>query len=262
MGRATLEKKIIERLGEEKYSNQECLMKIVEYHKAIDMIVEFQDKYRARVHTNYNAFKKGMVENPYHTSVYGVGIRGNKYPTKINGKNIKEYNVWFQMLRRCFNERNNEPTYKVVTCCNEWLLFENFYEWLHKQENFNKWLTGDKWAIDKDILVKGNKVYSPDVCCLVPQNVNCLFTKHDAARGDYPIGVIKSRSGFVARCMNPFTKEFTHLGTFATPEKAFEVYKTYKEKIIRQVAEYEYKIGNITKSCYESMMSYIVEIDD
>ena len=148
------------RLGEEKYSNQECLMKIVEYNKATDIVVEFQDGYKARVHTNYNAFKKGMVVNPYYTSVYGVGIRGNKYPTKINGDMTKEYETWFQMIRRCFNKREREPTYKNVNCCDEWLLYENFYEWLHNQENFDRWLNGEKWTIDKDILVKGNKIYS------------------------------------------------------------------------------------------------------
>lgn len=252
------------RLGEEKCNNQGCLMKIAEYNKAIDIVVEFQDEHKARVHTNYNAFIKGMVENPYYTSVYGVGIRGNKYPTKINGSMTKEYSAWFQMIRRCFNKKEKEkhPTYQNVACCDEWLLFENFYEWLHGQENFNKWLNGDKWAIDKDILVKGNKTYSPETCCLVPQNVNVLFTKHDAARGDCPIGVIKHRDRYAARCMNPFIGKQITLGYRLTESSAFNVYKSYKENIIKQVARNEYLNGNITKACYEAMVNYEVEIDD
>ena len=95
------------------------------------------------------------------------------------------------MINRCFYEKIKEehPTYKNVTCSEEWLLFENFYEWLHLQENFDKWYNEDKWCLDKDILVKGNKIYSPKTCCLVPQNVNTLFTKKNANRGKLPIGV-------------------------------------------------------------------------
>lgn len=250
------------RLGEERLNNQGYLMRIVKYNKAIDIVVEFQDEHKARVHTNYACFAKGAVKNPYHTLVYGIAIRGDKYPASVDGNQTKEYSAWFQMIRRCFAKRVNQPTYNDVVCCNEWLYYENFYEWLHKQENFDKWLNNDGWHLDKDIIIKGNKIYSPETCCLVPQNVNCLFTKHDAARGSYPIGVIKAANGFVARCMNPFIKKFIHLGTYETPEKAFLAYKLYKENIIKQVAKEEYMIGNIVKQCYESMLNYKVEITD
>jgi hypothetical protein len=142
------------------------------------------------------------------------------------------------------------------------LSYENFYEWLHSQPNFDKWYNGKRWAVDKDIFVKRNKVYSPDTCCLVPQNVNCLFLKREAERGDYPIGVHYSENGFIARCRNPFENRAEELGLYSTPEKAFNAYKTYKEDIIKQVAQIEFDAGNITEECYLAMMSYEVEIDD
>lgn len=253
------------RLGEENLNNQGCLMKIIQYNKAVDILVEFQDKYKGIVHTTYDNFIKGNVKNPYYPSVYGVGMFGMLYPSKINGVVTKEYDMWTKVLQRCYSDSfcEKHTAYKNVTCCEEWLLFERFYEWLHIQENFEKWLNGNRWNVEKDILIKGNKVYSPKMCCLVPQNVNNLFIKEESTRGKFPIGVRATKYGtFQSYCNNPFTSKIEHLGTFATPEQAFLVYKNKKESYIKQVAKEEYSKGNITKQCYDAMMDYEVEIDD
>ena len=253
-----------EHLQEEKYNNQGCLMKIVEHNKSNDIVVEFQDGHKTRVHSIYGNFKSGSIKNPYYPSVYGVGIIGTKYPRSVNCRNIKEYETWRHILRRCYDSelKGRQPTYNDVSCCDEWLCYENFYEWLHKQSNFDKWYEGKRWAVDKDIFTKRNKVYSPENCCLVPQNVNCLFLKREAERGEYPIGVRYTNDGFLAVCRNPFLDSAEELGYYSTPERAFNAYKVYKENIIKQVAEIEYKNGNIIKECYEAMLNYVVEIDD
>lgn len=253
------------RIGEELLNYQNDLMRIVEYHDANDIVVEFQDEYNGRVHTNYYNFKHKSVKNTYHPEVCGVGIIGSKYMARLPyGEPTKEYSTWRSMLRRCFDDKRKslQPTYKDATCCDEWLLFENFYEWLHSQSNFDKWLNGDKWAIDKDILVKGNKTYSPSTCCLVPKNVNNLFIKSQNARGKYPIGVGKQYKNFTAKCQNPFTGKTEPLGTHETVEQAFLAYKKEKESYIKQVATEEYSKGNVTKQCYEAMINYNVEITD
>lgn len=254
----------INRLGEKRLNNKGCLMKIIEYNDANNVIVEFQDEYRAKVSTAYRHFVKGKVRNPFNLSVFEAGAVGSKYLTKINGKHIKEYVAWCGMLERCFDNKYKEvrPTYQDVTCCEEWLCFENFYEWLHSQENFDKWLNGDRWAVDKDILVKGNKVYSSDVCCLVPINVNSLFVKNDILRNELPIGVRQSGNKFSAYCQNPFTNKREYIGIYAIPEEAFCAYKTYKENLIKQIAQIEFDRGNITKRCYDAMIKYKVEITD
>lgn len=252
------------RLGEEKYNKQGCLMKIVEYNDSHNILVEFQDIYKAKVRTRYAHFISGSIRNPYFADVFGMGILGDKYPSWNNGKVTREYATWKRILQRCFDDNYQmvQPTYKESTICEEWLLFDNFYEWLHSQLNFDKWLYGNRWALDKDILVKGNKVYSPDTCCLVPQSVNSLFTKCDTARGETLIGVHKQRGRFLALCHNPFANEQEYLGSYETQEQAFNTYKQRKEEIIRQVAKEEYNNGNITKECYEAMMNYKVEITD
>lgn len=256
------------RLGEERFNNNGELMKIVEYNKYMDVIVEFQDEHKYRVHTNYGNFINGSVKNLFAKSVYGIGITGDKYPTKVNNVRKKEYEAWMGVLERCFkNDDEKHPTYKNATCCKEWLYYPNFYEWLHNQENFDKWYNGRRWCVDKDILVKGNKVYSPDTCCLVPDNINILFIKSNALRGDLPIGVSihplhKGKYYAQMSITKNGKRKNMFLGLHKTVEEAFVSYKTEKEKYIKQIAEDEYAKGNITKVCYDAMMAYQVEITD
>lgn len=241
-------------------------MKIIEYNSNRNIIVEFQDEFKYKKHTTYDSFKNGEVKNPYFPNVYGVGIVGDKYEVKSKrNKATKEYEAWRGMIRRCFDKKFKEkqPTYENVTCCNEWLLYENFYEWLHKQPNFQKWLNGERWAIDKDILNKGNKIYSPETCCLVPMNINNLFVKSDASRRkNLPIGVYVHGSNYQAACGNLHNKKM-YIGAYKTPEEAFYLgYKPHKETLIKQVAEIEFAKQNISKQCYDAMINYKVEITD
>lgn len=244
-------------------------MKLVSYKNRHSIFVEFQDKYKALVHTKWAAFLAGEVKNPYFPQVLGHGMVGNKY--SIRDENhiiIKEYNTWHNIMIRCYNDKVKKeirPTYKDVTCCDEWLLFENFYEWIHSQENFDRWLNGDKWAVDKDILVKGNKVYSPETCCLVPLNVNSLFVKSNANRGNFPIGVYTTKGKYYAHIIYGSKNNRCKATAYAypTPEDAFYLgYKPAKEAYIKKVAQEEYELGNITKGCYKAMMNYQVEITD
>ena len=247
-----------ERIGKTNINNKGSSMKVIEYITKGDIIVEFQDEYKARVHTSWSMFDKGLVKNPYIPSVYNIGIKGNKYPSKINQKYTEEYRKWQNMLSRCYDKRFKESyAYKDVTCCEEWLLYENFYEWLHSQENYNQWISSnDRWSLDKDILVKGNKIYSPNVCSLVPEKVNNLFIRKKSSRGELPIGVSKQGKYYASDCNGKY------VGLSKTPEEAFEIYKIKKEESIKQIAQEEYDKGNITKRCYNAMMNYEVEITD
>ena len=118
--------------------------------------------------------------------------------------------------------------------------------------------------LDKDILCKGNKIYSRDTCIFVPQRINLLFTKSDKARGDNPIGASPTPAGnYMVRCRDGYGK-MDYLGTYPTKEEAFRVYKNYKENLIkRTIDSYE---GKIPKPHYSrlktAMYNYEVEMDD
>ena len=256
------EKQKQERLGETNISNEGCEMKIVEYKKANDIIVEFQDEYKANVHTKYCHFKIGNVKNPFYKSVYGTGFIGTgKYKVKENGKLTKAYICWGNMLKRCYDPYylNKKPTYIDCYVCDEWLCFQNFCKWFYKHYYEIK---GKTMHLDKDILIKRNKIYSPETCCLVPNDINTLFVKRQNDRGIYPIGVKlnKSKNKLEVTCSTLEKREF--LGTFPLnrPFQAFYTYKIYKENYIKQVAD-EYK-DLIPKELYNAMYRYEVEIND
>lgn len=257
-----MDKRIIEgqkRIGETNQNKYGSTMKIVEYNKATDILVEFDNNYQVR--TNYNHFKKGDIGNPYDKTIHGVGYLGEgKYRTKVNGVKTPQYLVWMAMFNRCYSEvfQKDNPIYIDCRVCEEWHNFQIFSRWY--DENFYTLEEKCSIAIDKDILIKGNKIYSPETCIFVPQFINNLFTKSNKTRGKYLIGVTfnKARQKFIAQLNIDNVKK--QVGIFDNELDAFFAYKKAKEDYIKSVAE-KYK-DQIPEKLYNVMMNYEVEIDD
>ena len=203
--------------------------------------------------------KRGNVKDPYSPSVYGVGILGTKYPSTINGIHTKEYKLWQNMLVRCYSDssKKRRPTYEGCEVSDNFKNYEYFYEWCHKQIGFSN----KDWHLDKDLLVKGNKVYSETTCVFLPNEVNSLLTKRTASRGEHLIGVSwhKRDKAFRAR-VNKNKGKSEHLGLFKTEIEAFNAYKKAKEAFIKEQAN-KWK-GQIDDRAYNALMNYTVEITD
>lgn len=191
--------------------------------------------------------------------LYGFGIGARKYPSSIAGKHTPEYRLWKAMLRRCYSEKERHllPSYEGCSVSENFKSFDYFYEWCQEQIGFE--IKG--FALDKDILVKGNKLYSEDTCVFVPKAVNQLLITKSSCRGEYLIGVSfeKSRSKFVSKC-SIGNRNSHNLGRFATEIEAFQTYKTFKEAYIKQVAE-QYK-SQIDPRAYKALIEYEVHITD
>ena len=249
-----------DRTGEIRYNNQGLKMKIVRYKNTYDIDIEFENGY-IKKNSDYSNFKKGTIKNPYCLEVCGVGYIGEgEYKGTINRKRTKEYEHWSGMLKRCYDEKKliKNPTYKGCSVCEEWHNFQNFAEWFHN--NYYE-VDGEMMSLDKDILVKGNKVYSPETCMFVPQRINTLFINKNSKRCKYPIGVQKDRNrkGYTVKGSIK-DKTNNYIGHADTIEKAFNIYKEFKENYIKQVAD-EYK-DKIPEKLYEAMINWIVEITD
>lgn len=163
------------------------------------------------------------------------------------------------MLRRCYSPalQAKYPTYIGCTVSENFKNFQWFTEWCQHQTGYD--LKG--YQLDKDILVARNKVYSEDVCVFVPNAVNSLIIKRDAARGSLPVGVClqKDSGKYVANCSNGKGKRI-HLGYFENKETAFLAYKDFKENLVKAVAD-EYRLS-IDSRVYDALVSYEVKIDD
>ena len=247
----------IERLGEINYNFYGSQMIIVQYLNKRNIVVRFDNGYQVK--SNYETFKKGVIKNPYDRSVYKIGyISEGSFSVAINGKHTLYYEIWKGLLRRCYSLEfhKKQPAYKGCTVCKEWHNFQVFAKWM--SENYYE-IQDHEMQLDKDILVKGNKVYSPETCCFVPQNINKLFTKTDKARGEFPIGVTFKENKYISNCCNG-KKKSIYLGAFSTFEEAFKAYKIGKEKVIKEIAE-KYK-SQIPEKLYNALMNYQVEITD
>ena len=209
--------------------------------------------------THLGCIKNGKVKDPHSPSVYSIGVVGTKYPSTINGVLIKEYDLWQNMLRRCYSDKyqKKQPTYEGCEVSENFKSYEYFYDWCNKQIGFGM----DGWQLDKDLLVKGNKVYSESTCVFLPNEINLLLTKREASRGKYLIGVCwhKRDKVFTAQ-VNKSKGKREHLGYFNTELEAFHAYKQAKESFIKEQAE-KWK-DKIDERAYNALMKYEVSIDD
>lgn len=137
--------------------------------------------------------------------------------------------LWYSIKRRASGDYSS--AYNGVVISEEFLDFQFFANWLYSQPNYDR-----SFHLDKDILIKGNRLYSPERCCLVPREINSLIVIHKSSRGNYPVGVVyKKKVGkYVARTSIDGVTKFC--GLFETPEEAFLSYKKNKEFYIKQKA--------------------------
>lgn len=238
-------------------------MIIIDYKNSNNMLVLFENGYKTSV--SYSNFVKGNVKNPYDKSVCGVGFIGEgEYSNSKDKNRSPQYSRWNSMLGRCYSDSflKKKPTYKSCEVCEEWHNFQNFAKWY--DDNYYE-IFGEKMSLDKDILVKGNKIYSPDTCVFVPQPINSLFEKSNKTRGKFLIGVFifknKNRiKRFSSTIVDPKSKVKINLGYFMTENEAFLAYKKAKESAISFIAN-KYK-ESIPEKLYKAMIDYKVEKSD
>ena len=192
------------------------------------------------------------MKDLYKKTVYGVGFIGEgEYKITVNNQRTKMSNAWKNMLQRCYKGLETHPSYDKVLVDDRWHNFQNFGKWF--EENYV-----EGWHLDKDILAKGNKIYSPETCCFVPPEINYLFIKCNKSRGEYPIGISLVHNRFqVTLRKNGKTH---NLGRFNTIEEAFQVYKFAKETHIKEVADIWKPV--IIEVIYNAMYNWVVEITD
>jgi len=186
--------------------------------------------------------------------VYGVGVNDADYQIspRVGKKRAmcKFYSVWSDMIKRCYSEKYHikRPTYKGCSVCEEWLIFSNFRTWMIEQDWKGK-------ELDKDLLVNGNKVYSPETCVFVDRPLNLFTTDHAKGRGDHPLGVYVTKNGYIiGQCSDPFSNNRnTRLGVYRTKDEAHQAWKKRKHELACQLADLQTdeRVANALRSRYK-----------
>ena len=242
--------------------------KILKYTNSKNVLIEFVDTGYVKT-CQMKEVRTGSIKDASLPSLYGVGIIGSKYKTKVLNENnkyssVREYSCWSGLIERCYSKTflKKRPTYAGCYASENFKHYEYFYDWCNNQIGYvstdNK---GLPFHLDKDILVKGNKCYSEDTCVFVPHDINVALCNNVTVRGKYPLGVhwCNIKKMFIAQ-VNTGKHKQDYLGMFKTPEEAFYAYKQAKEAYIKNLA-IKWK-DQIDPRAYEALMKYQVEITD
>ncbi len=163
--------------------------------------------------------------------------------TRVNGEKVifetQMSRTWQGMRHRVHNQayKDKFPTYEQ--CTENFGGYQNFADWCVMQDGYYRSnVNGKRWALDKDILLFGNKVYSQETCVFVPEYVNNLLVQRGLHRGPYPLGVskISGRSKkYVARCCTLDGR--TSAKPQTTPELSHKDWQRLKYSHILQVID-------------------------
>lgn len=178
------------------------------------------------------------------SGIYGVGICDMYDVTKTMA-----YVVWRNILSRCYSETSlkKSPTYSDARVCDEWLVFSNFKIWFDK--NYVKGCT-----IDKDLLSRDCKLYSPSTCIFLPNEINvALISKQRKSNNPHP-GVRKCKNRFQVFVSNK--KKIEYYGSFADIKSAIAAYAKAKTEHIHQLADEYYAKGQLSLKAYEALKLY------
>lgn len=240
------------KVGDRFESNNYGWFEVVKYRGCSDVLIKFLDTgYVTKARSQ--SLREGNVKDRLLPSVYGVGFLGvGDYKSYVGGKETKEYSCWSGMLSRCYYEKHQYSTYKGCSVHEGWHNFQVFAKYY--EDNYKT-----DYQLDKDLLFKGNKVYSPETCIFVSVDLNS-FIAIGRKVGKCKTGVTFNRSSgiksYQARICNR-TGKSTHLGTFKTEEDAYQAWLTAK---LSQALEYKPEMDEIDLRIYPNVVEIIKEM--
>lgn len=252
---------------ENRYNNQifPCVnggyVKIIERKKGNPYcLVEFDNVPIQRGYVYYGNLAKGLVKNPWQPSICNIGYIGKIFDQNNPITKNVAYTHWSHMIQRCYDSKNHKYRFygaKGVKVCEEWLCFANYEKWFNN--NYYE-IPNCDMIVDKDILYKNCKLYSPTTCSIIPSDINKLFCNAKAIRGQLPLGVTyhKINHNYIATITK--CNKRIHLGCFNTPQEAFRAYKIAKEQYIKEMAD-KYR-EYLPQKIYDAMYNYQVDITD
>lgn len=210
----------------------------------------------------YGNLLTGLVKNPYHPTVYGIGYLGEGNFLAKMGKSIHPYyDAWRGAFRRCYSEKEalKYARYKDCEVDEQWFNYQEFCKWTDRQ------VFHPGYKLDKDLLYPGNKIYGPDTCVYLPNELNCIISSARHRDSNLPVGVsrvvnpaarVKIWTASMSMQGKGGTRKSVNLGYFSSVEEASAAYISEKERYVKQRAEY-WK-DRISIKAYEALYNWTV----
>lgn len=169
-------------------------------------------------------------------------------PVKVDGEVLKSYDCWTDMLNRCYSPRiqRNQPRYVGCSVAEVWLTFSNFKSWFDARYK-------PGYELDKDLLILGNRIYSPDTCVLIPNALN-LFTTGRPSAGCQTMQGVNKRSDNCFRARIGGRKSYEIIGNYRTAEEA---HLAWHRRKIELAYEYKALCDTIDERLFEGVLAKI-----
>lgn len=184
-----------------------------------------RDKYKEDVRTGKRVYVPVLKRKPNPRGLTaGFGVNDADYTVRTKTWTCPFYSVWSAMLHRAY-KHTDRPTYEGCSVCDEWRLFSDFKKWMVLQ-------TWEGLRLDKDILIDGNKVYSPDTCAFVPNYLN-VAVSIDRRNSKHGPGIYIIGKKFVTKLT--VEGRSVEVGRFKTKEEAVRAYRNAKAEAIEKL---------------------------
>lgn len=213
---------------------------VIEYMDSTNVTVRFFKTGYINTTATVN-IRKGSVGDPLlprlHGNFIGIGPHneGNSPTVNYRWKGIHERSGY---------------SGGIITVCDEWLNYQNFYAWSEKQIGHNS----KEYEIDKDLLVPGNTLYSPETSCYLPGKINSLKFNRTTKENGYPMGVSDCKLTGKYRVRWRDANGVAWEERVLTLDYAIEMIAETKRKTILLVAE-EYK-SRIDPRAYQALVHW------
>ena len=199
--------------------------------------------------------------------IFGKGINDASYTVKpkVNGHRVlcPYYSKWQNMYKRCYSEgvHTRQPEYSDCKVDSKWRSFMAFKKWMEKQVEGLYDVDGLELALDKDLLVPGNKLYSFKKCVLVSRKVNSFIAVNIHKGSSLPGSCLSTEaSKYRSFCRNPFTLKQEYLGLFDSELDAHYSWLNRKRELADELADSKYVISSKVRKAlkqYFHKISYV-----
>ena len=207
------------------------IVTVLDYIDCSNVLIKFENSGAIKT-VRADHLRCGNIKDQTQPTVYGVGVVGENFDK--GESHSLTYNTWNGMLQRCYDPKlkQRRKTYEGCFVDTVFLDYEYFKEWCHNQKGF-----GNKgFALDKDILIKGNKLYSEDTCCFVPTEINSMIAGL-SSKGDKVTGIYQNCKNGNWYLNTDYQNGHKKRGVFSDLKEAELEYLKLKTENIKSVAE-------------------------